>query len=51
MNTLLEKTFVDLNTTEKVVILMGLRLLVAKQNDDIYKKLVENLIDKISDSQ
>jgi hypothetical protein len=49
MNTLLETQSVDLNTTEKVVILMGLRLLAKKQDENIYKKLIENLIDKISE--
>ena len=49
MNTILETQSVDLNTTEKVVILMGLRLLAKKQDENIYKKLIENLIDKISE--
>jgi len=49
MNTLLETQSVDLNTTEKVVILMGLHLLAKKQDENIYKKLIENLIDKISE--
>jgi hypothetical protein len=49
MNTLLETQSVDLNTTEKIVILMGLRLLAKKQDENIYKKLIENLIDKISE--
>lgn len=49
MNTLLETQSINLNTTEKVVILMGLRLLAKKQDETIYKKLIENLMEKISE--
>lgn len=49
MNTILETKSIDLNTTEQVVILMGLRLLIQKQDETIYKKIIENLINKISE--
>lgn len=49
MNTILETKSINLNTTEQVVILMGLRLLIQKQDEPIYKQLIENLINKISE--
>lgn len=48
MKNILETDSIDLNIMEKTTILMGLYLLEKKQTEDIYKVMIDQLIDKIS---
>lgn len=48
MKNILETDSIDLNIMEKTTILMGLYLLEKKQTEDIYKSMINQLIDKIS---
>ena len=48
MKNILETDSIDLNIMEKTTILMGLYLLEKKQTENIYKSMINQLIDKIS---